>query len=112
MKWGSPCYTVDGKNVVMLVALTECCALSFFQGAALTDPDGVLQSPGPNSHYGRYLRFTSSDEVTARRAEAERFLAEAIALSRAGHRIEKPARREPVPDELARRLERSPAITN
>jgi uncharacterized protein YdeI (YjbR/CyaY-like superfamily) len=27
MKWGSPCYTLNGRNVLMLAALRDFCAI-------------------------------------------------------------------------------------
>ncbi|MEZ4462636.1 MAG: DUF1801 domain-containing protein [bacterium] len=47
MKWGSPCYSLNGQNVIMLTSFREHFALSFFKGAALKDDHGVLVSPGP-----------------------------------------------------------------
>jgi uncharacterized protein YdeI (YjbR/CyaY-like superfamily) len=34
-KWGKPCYTLDGQNVVIIQGFKEYCALGFFQGALL-----------------------------------------------------------------------------
>ena len=42
VKWGGPCYTIDGKNVVGMGAFSEHVALWFYQGVFLKDPDGVL----------------------------------------------------------------------
>ena len=105
MKWGSPCYTVGGKNVVMIVSLRESCALQFFKGAALIDDEGLLESPGPNSRFGRLLRFRSVEEFDARRPVATRLLEQAVALEQAGVKVVPSAVPEPVPEELARRLE-------
>jgi len=104
MKWGSPCYALDGRNVVILVAQTDACALSFFEGAALTDDDGLLESPGPNSRIGRLLRFRASDELMVRRAATKRLVTQAIALARAGKRVARNAEPESLPDELAAHL--------
>jgi uncharacterized protein YdeI (YjbR/CyaY-like superfamily) len=41
-KWGKPCYTVDGKNVIIIQGFKEYCALGFFQGALLKDPKKLL----------------------------------------------------------------------
>ena len=30
MKWGSPCYTLDGANLAMIVSQRASCALHFF----------------------------------------------------------------------------------
>jgi uncharacterized protein YdeI (YjbR/CyaY-like superfamily) len=109
MKWGSPCYTLDGKNVVMLVSFRESCGLSFFKGAALTDDDGILESAGPNSRHAGFVKCRSLADVTSRRTQIERLLTQAIALERAGVKIAK-APPEPVPDELARRLAADPGL--
>ncbi len=110
MKWGSPCYTLAGKNVVMLVSFKESCALQFFRGASLKDDDGLLESPGPNSRHGRFLRFRSNDEVVARAARAGRLVEEAIALERSGTKRKREAAKDPLPVELARRLAADPEL--
>src|SRR5690242_4705581 len=45
-KWGKPCYTMDGKNVVIIQGFKEYCALCFFQGALLKDPKKLLVQLG------------------------------------------------------------------
>lgn len=105
MKWGSPCYTYEGKNVVMISARRDACMLSFFKGAALKDDDGVLVSPGPNSRYARYLQFTSLDEVLARREQTAQIIWQAVELERSGVKFVPPAPAEPMPAELEDRLE-------
>ena len=105
MKWGSPTYAWNGKNVLMLVSRADHCSLSFFKGAGLDDPEGVLESPGPNSRFARYLKFDSVDDVMARYDQARGFVLDAIEFERAGKKIEVPdGRPEPIPDELADRL--------
>lgn len=103
MKWGSPCYTADGKNVVALGALNDFAALQFFDGARLDDPDGALRSPGPNSHHARYMPFAGADDVQARRAQVLRYLDGAVAWARSGQRPPPPPQTE-VPAELEARL--------
>lgn len=110
LKWGSPCYTLGGKNVVMVVAFKEQCALTFFQGAALTGDEGALVSPGPNSRFARYLPFRSLEEVRARRDLALRLIEQASALQRAGTKVVPSAPREPMPAELEQRLTTDPAL--
>ncbi len=110
MKWGSPCYTWAGKNVAMIVSFKESCALQFFKGAGLQDPEGKLESPGPNSHYGRFLRFRSSQEVSERRTQASQFIDQALALERAGVKLAAPTEREPMPAELEQRLATDPQL--
>ncbi len=110
MKWGSPCYTLDGKNVIMLISFKESCCLQFFKGAALVDDAGALESPGPSSRYARLLRFRTTLDLAARRPLARKLIDQAIALERAGTKVVVDAAPEPVPDELLRRLESDAAL--
>ncbi|MEB3330174.1 MAG: YdeI/OmpD-associated family protein [Candidatus Sericytochromatia bacterium] len=110
IKWGAPCYTLGGKNVAMLVSLRESYAVSFFKGAILPDDEGVLEPAGPNSRHGRLLRFRAVEEVLARRAQAARLVAQAIALEEAGAAVPPPAAPEPMPDALAARLAADPTL--
>lgn len=110
MKWGSPCYTLDGKNVVALWARAEHCALSFFKGAAMADDDGLLSSAGPNSRYVRLLLFRSLADVERLRPQTEALVRQAIDLQRAGVEVVVDDAPEPVPVELEERLEADPDL--
>lgn len=110
MKWGSPCYTVGGKNVSMILSFREACGLSFFKGALITDPDGVLERTGPNSNAGRYVKLRSMEDLAARRAQITGFLDQAVALERQGAKVAPRTEREPLPEELGRRMEADPAL--
>jgi uncharacterized protein YdeI (YjbR/CyaY-like superfamily) len=110
MKWGSPCYTFGGKNVVMLVALRDRCALSFFKGALLPDPDGLLEKPGPNSRHGRTLSFRTAADVRRSSGAIERFVRSAIEVERRGRVVAPPSPGEPLPDALAERLHADPEL--
>ncbi len=110
LKWGSPCYTLEGKNVVMLVALRGWCGLSFFQGTLLPDEAGLLEAPGPNTQVARVLRFTAAEQVAERRDPIRRYVEAAIALARSGARVERVTTPGPVPAELQARLDDDPAL--
>jgi uncharacterized protein YdeI (YjbR/CyaY-like superfamily) len=103
MKWGSPCYTLDdddGPKVCMLSTLRSGAVVGFFQGVLLSDPDGLLVAPGPNTQAARQLRFTTVEEVDAHRDALLRFVAQAIELRRSGAEVPMREAPEPVPDEL------------
>jgi uncharacterized protein YdeI (YjbR/CyaY-like superfamily) len=110
MKWGSPCYTVGGKNVLMLISLKESCGISFFKGAALADDAGLLESAGPNSQLGKLVRFRSIDEVRARHEGVVGLVRQAVALERAGTKVARPAAALTVPGELEACLAADPAL--
>ena len=64
VKWGSPCYTANGKNVVGLAAFKSYVGLWFFQGALLTDPDQVLiNAQDGKTKAMRQWRFASAGEI-------------------------------------------------
>lgn len=90
VKWGGPCYTINGANVVGLGAFKSYFGLWFFQGALLRDAKKVLV----NAQEGRTMaqrqwRMTSAQDIDA--ALVRKYAEEAIALARAGKAVEKSA---------------------
>jgi uncharacterized protein YdeI (YjbR/CyaY-like superfamily) len=87
LKWYQPCYTCEGKNVVIIGKLKDSCVLSFFKGALLADSEGVLEAPGPNTQSGRVIRIRSVDDVQRLAPSIRTFLKEAIANEKAGRTV-------------------------
>ena len=107
-KWGKPCYTLDGTNVVIIQGFKEYCALGFFQGALLKDPKKLLVQLG-QVQAARVMKFTSAKEVASKAATIEAYVREAIAVEKAGLRIERKKTSDfPVPQELAERFRKDP----
>jgi len=103
-KWGKPTYTVDGKNIVILQGFKEYFALGFFQGALLKDPKKVLVQLG-QVQAGRVMKFKSAKEIAAKAATIEAYVRAAIAVEKAGVRVEKKKTADfPVPEELTERF--------
>ncbi len=100
-KWGKPCFTAFGKNVVILIPLKESCALSFFQGALLKDPARILQRVGQHTQAARWIKFTSVREITALKSSLKSYLDDAIALAESGKTVKRahPSKLA-IPDEL------------
>ncbi len=63
IKWGKPCYSHAGRNILILQEMKGFLALMFFKGALLNDSEGVLEEQGPNSRSARRIRFTSVEDV-------------------------------------------------
>ena len=106
-KWGKPCYTLDGKNVVLIQGYKESCALMFFQGALLKDPKKLLVQLG-QTQAARVMKFTSAKEIAAKAATIKAYVREAMAAEKAGRRVETKPRALPVPDELAAKFRADP----
>jgi uncharacterized protein YdeI (YjbR/CyaY-like superfamily) len=100
LKWSSPCYTLNDKNVVGLAAFRSYFGLWFFQGALLPDKSKVLvNAQAGRTKAQRQWRMTSAADI--RPALIKKYVKEAIAIARSGREI-KPDRSRPivVPAEL------------
>jgi uncharacterized protein YdeI (YjbR/CyaY-like superfamily) len=107
-KWGSPTYTLDGKNIVILQCFKEYFGLGFFQGALLKDPKKVLAQLG-QVQAGRVMKFTGVKDIKAKAATIKAYVREAIAVEKAGLRVERKKTADfPVPDELTAQFRKDP----
>lgn len=109
VKWGSPCYTLDDGNVLMVTAFNDYACVSFFKGTLLA-PSPLLESPGPNSQAVRMVKVTSLAELEARRAAIVALVEEAKRLERSGAKVEFARSPEPVPEELQALLDADPTL--
>ena len=89
LKWGKPCYAHDGKNICIIQRMNDFLALMFFKGGLLKDPDGILEVQGPNSRAGYRIRFTCVQDVSNREASILACIRQAIAIEKAGLKMEK-----------------------
>lgn len=105
LKWGHPCYTLNGANVVLISSRVDRVDVSFLKGAALRDDAGLLEAPGPNSRIARIVKVTSVDQVDAQRDALRALLEQAIAFEKAGGTVDPPPAEHPMPDELADALD-------
>ena len=111
VKWGGPCYTYEGRNIVGLGGFKSYFGLWFFQGALLKDKDQVLI----NAQHGktkalRQWRMTSANDIN--RSLIIRYLTEAISLAKEG-KVIKPLPAGPVviPPELKNALRQENGAT-
>jgi len=112
VKWGSPCYSLDGKNVLMVAAYNEFACISFFKGTLLVDDADLLESPGPNSQAVRLVKFTSLAAFAAQRAAVVALVEQAMALARTGAKVVFAPAPEPVPEELQAVLDADPELAD
>jgi uncharacterized protein YdeI (YjbR/CyaY-like superfamily) len=111
LKWGTPCYTYQGKNIVIIGGLKEYCILSFFKGVLLSDMDGLLAKPGENTQYGRLIRLATVREIVKLAPILKAYIYEAIEAEQAGI---KPISKSPptpgIPREFQDRLDKDRAL--
>ncbi|MBI1335707.1 MAG: hypothetical protein GC164_01945 [Phycisphaera sp.] len=111
VKWRAPCYTHDGRNVVMLGAFKDACVLSFPKGALLKDPRKVLEKPGENTQSARVVRFTGVSQIKKLRPTLKAYILEAIEIENAGLKVEfKKNTPQDYPDELVQKFRQHTAL--
>jgi uncharacterized protein YdeI (YjbR/CyaY-like superfamily) len=106
-KWGKPCFTMDGRNVVIIQGFKDYCALGFFQGALLKDAQKLLVQLG-QVQAARVMKFTSVKEIATKAASIEAYVREAIAAEEAGLKVETTPLELPVPEELKEKFRDDP----
>lgn len=109
-KWRAPCYTFEGGNIVAVWGMKDFCTLSFFKGVLLKDEAGLLAAPGENSRSMRLARFTSVAGIAAAKPAIISYLDEAIALEKAGVKVDLPKGDFVLPEELLAAFEADPAL--
>ena len=109
IKWAKPCYSHEGRNILILQEMKDVLAVMFFKGALLSDPEGVLEDQGPNSRSARRICIRSIDDVTRLAGTIPTYVSEAIDIEDSGRQVE-PAPELVLVDELQARLDADPAL--
>lgn len=93
-KWYKPVYTFHDANLIAIAGLKDHCWISFFNGALLDDPMGLLQPPGPNSQAARVIKFTDTVQILAMAPTLRSLALAAIAAQVAGLKPAMPLSRD------------------
>ena len=108
-KWGAPCYTFQGKNILMISALKDGAIISFFKGSLLQDEPGLLSFAGENSQVAKLIRFTRVEDILKMEDFLKACIFEAVEVEKAGLKVQKSTAPE-LPEELLRKFEEMPAL--
>ena len=108
-KWRTPVYMVGKKNIIAIGSLKDHCALSFFNGALLEDEDNLLIKPGEHTQLGRWMKFSSVEEIQKNEDLIKAYILEAIEVEKLGLKLEKAAE-IPYPEELITIFAAKPAL--
>lgn len=111
LKWGHPCYTFQGANVVIIQGFKEYCAVLFTRGALLKDPKHILVQQTENVQAARQARFTRLGEIVRLAPVLKAYILEAIEAEKAGLRVVyKKTSEFKIPEEFQKRLDAEPAL--
>lgn len=110
-KWMHPCYTLNGKNVLLIHGFKEYCAVLFHKGALLNDPKGMLIQQTENVQSARQIRFTDSSQILHLKEEITQLIQQAIEIEKSGKKIElKKVADYPIPEEFQQALHDDAAL--
>lgn len=105
-KWMHPCYTFQGKNIVLIHGFKEYCALLFHKGALLKDTDNILIQQTENVQAARQIRFTNKKEIVDLEEIIKVYIYEAVEVEKAGLEVQMKKTSEfNMPDEFREALE-------
>lgn len=111
IKWKNPCYVLDTANIVLIHGFKEYCALLFFKGALMQDPQGILFQQTENVQAARQIRFTSLEQILAMEETLKAYVREAIRVEQAGLKVVFKKETEfACPEEFQDKLDESPDL--
>lgn len=109
VKWGGPCYTINGKNVIGLGAFKSYVGIWFYQGVFLKDPQKVLINAQEGTTKAlRQWRFQNINEINPKLVKE--YVLEAIENQKAGKEMKPQPKIVAVPDELKAALASDSAL--
>ncbi|MFB1100582.1 YdeI family protein [Terribacillus sp. JSM ZJ617] len=110
-KWKHPCYTLEGKNIVLIHGFKDYCALLFHKGALLKDAHGVLIQQTENVQAARQIRFTNVQEIAEMETVIKSYIYLAIEVEKAGLQVDLKEHAEYIiPEELHNKFDEIPAL--
>ncbi|WP_426478695.1 YdeI/OmpD-associated family protein [Chryseobacterium sp. CBSDS_008] len=111
LKWGCPCYTYEGKNIFLIHGFKEYCALLFFKGALMKDPDHILIQQTENVQAARQIRFTDIEQINDMEQVLRSYMFEAVEIEESGAKVEMKKTKEfEMPEEFQNKLDQNPVL--
>ncbi|RYY58939.1 MAG: hypothetical protein EOO05_14840 [Chitinophagaceae bacterium] len=111
LKWHAPVYTYNGTNLAVIGELSDHFVFSFFKGALLSDPHGILEKPGENTQSARTIRLQNSAQVSELEPVIKAYVFEAIEAEKAGLKVKlKKIEERSIPDELNEAYKKSAGL--
>lgn len=108
-KWRNPCYTINGKNVVLIHGFKDYFGLGFIKGVLLNDPEKMLHKQTEKMQEPRVMRFTTVEEVYEIEDIIKAYVKNAIEVEQSGLKYDKAkTEAEPILEELTAKFEADP----
>jgi uncharacterized protein YdeI (YjbR/CyaY-like superfamily) len=109
LKWSHPCYTYNGKNVLLIGAFKDYASLNFVKGSLVPDPRNLLTLPSENSQSSKQLRFADLAFLIDNEQAILELINQAIEVEKAGKKVAyKSVEEFDMPEELAKVFQEDP----
>lgn len=110
IKWGMPCYTFEGKNIVGMNGFKSYFGLWFYQGVFLSDPENkLINAQSGKTKALRQWRMTNAADINA--AVIKAYVEESVQHAKAGKKVPNAAPRKlNLPPRLKSALENDPTL--
>ncbi|WP_312206879.1 YdeI/OmpD-associated family protein, partial [Epilithonimonas hominis] len=109
-KWGKPCYSFQGKNIVIIQGFKEYFALLFFKGGIMKDSKHLLVKMGENTQAGRQMRFENVQDILDKKSIIKDYIFEAVEIEERGEKVEIKKEATPIPEEFQIKLNENPEL--
>ncbi len=104
-----PCYSDNGKNIVLIHEFKDYSAIMFQKGALLKDTENILVQQTENTQSARQIKFTGLSEITELEPIIKKYINEAIKIEKSELKVKmKKTSDYEIPDELKRIFEDNP----
>lgn len=111
LKWGSPCYQFEKRNIVLIHVFKEYCAFLFFKGALMKDPKNILIQQTENVQAARQIRFTNVKQIIELESTLKEYIFQAAEIEESGAKVTyKKTKEFLIPEELEVKFEANPAL--
>lgn len=111
LKWGHPCYTLEGNNIVLIHGFKDYCALLFHKGVLLKDAKKILIQQTENVQSARQIRFKHVDQIADMKTVLKTYIKDAIKVEKTGLKVPlKKVSEFTMPEEFKHVLDKTPAL--
>jgi len=109
-KWGKPCYSFQGKNIVIIQGFKDYFALLFFKGGLMKDSQQLLVKMGENTQAGRQMRFENVQDILDKKPIIRDYIFEAVEIEERGEKVEIKKEATQIPEEFQVKLNENPEL--
>jgi len=112
LKWGQPCYTLNGKNVFLIHGFKEYFAILFMKGVLMKDPKKILFQQTLNVQGPRQIRMANLAELKKLKPAIASYIKEAIKIEESGAQVPlKKASEHEIPEEILKAMKKISGLT-